>query len=83
MAKIFLHTKKQNEINWTSEYYQFERVPAVGEYLVLRTELSWYEVRLVLHTPFKHGCEGEIYAVRTIKGQDQITKKILEVGATG
>lgn len=62
---IFLHTKKPGEREeWNNEFNSsFSRVPMVGEYLALSTDSPWYQVRLVVHTPFHCDCEAEVYAI--------------------
>jgi hypothetical protein len=80
MAKVYLHTKKQREINWESEFQQFPRVPIVGEYLEMRTESSWYRIQLVVHTPFHHDYEAEVYAVRTINSTAEIADLLRKIG---
>jgi hypothetical protein len=38
-------------------------VPGVGEYVAPDADGPWFEVRLVVHTPFEADCDAEAYAV--------------------
>ena len=61
--KVFLHTRSQGKYDWENEFRDFARIPVVGEYLALYVTSPWYQVQLVVHTPFKCDCEAEVYAV--------------------
>lgn len=63
MANVFLHTRPNSTgFDWTNDFREFARIPVVGEYLATDVTSRWYEVRLVVHTPFKADCEAEVYA---------------------
>lgn len=61
--RVFLHTRPSGTHTWTNEHREFARVPVVGEFLALESDTPWYEVRLVVHTPFSCECDAEVYAV--------------------
>ncbi len=62
--RVFLHTRTEGMADWTNEYRDFARIPAVGEYLTLSSTSEWYEVQLVVHIPFDAECDAEVYAVQ-------------------
>ncbi len=76
MATIHLHTKRKVETIWNTEYREFAVVPTVGEYVALSPESPWYEVHLVVHTPYKTGSEAEVYVVEAVRGRSQTTELI-------
>ena len=65
MANVFVHVKDSVDDLWTNQQMEFDRIPGVGEYVVLKFDSPWYEVHLVVHCPYE-GAEydAEIYAVR-------------------
>lgn len=63
MARVFLHTRKPGGADWLNESREFHRIPAVSEYLTRETDGPWYQVQLVVHTPFPCDCDAEVYAV--------------------
>lgn len=63
--KIFLHTKRTEEGEWDNNKVidGFTRIPIVGEYLTLGSTATWYQVLLVVHTPFQDADTiAELYA---------------------
>lgn len=62
MAKVFLHTRETNQVEWSNEVRDFARVPVPGEYLALDVTSPWYRVGLVVHVPFPADWEAEVYA---------------------
>jgi hypothetical protein len=63
IMKVFLHTRNRASWNWQNELRNFARIPIVGEYLTLDSESPWYQVLVVVHTPFECDCDAEVYAV--------------------
>ncbi|MCP3026620.1 hypothetical protein [Halobacillus sp. A5] len=63
MAKVFLHIHDAKKANWENLRYEFERLPIEGEFFALG-DSDWYQVELVVHTPFKKDLAGEIYGVK-------------------
>jgi hypothetical protein len=63
-CKVFLHTRDHGQNNWTNNSYNFARIPVVGEHLTTGIESDWYEVQLVVHTPYPCDCDAEVYAVK-------------------
>lgn len=61
--KVFLHVRSQGKHDWVNKFYDFARLPVKGEYIAIETSSPWYEVQLVVHTPFPCDCEAEVYAV--------------------
>jgi hypothetical protein len=64
MAKVFLHIHDAHQANWENKIYDFARVPQEGEYVTVSSDSPWYQVELVLHTPFSHQMDAEVFAVR-------------------
>lgn len=60
---VFLHTREKGSFEWINEIREFARIPIVGEYLALDVSSPWYQVQLVVHTPFECDCEAEVYAI--------------------
>ncbi|WP_338708442.1 hypothetical protein [Paenibacillus amylolyticus] len=63
MPKVFVHTHTAQDSDWENDYYEFSRVPIEGEVFALSSDSPWYEVELVVHTPFEKGLAAEVYAV--------------------
>jgi hypothetical protein len=64
MAKVFLHTYGRKDSEGTHQEAEFERLPVVGEIISLDATSPWYEVRLVVHTPFHDAdSDAEVYAL--------------------
>lgn len=63
--RVFLHTRKHGSIDCTNEFYEFSRVPVIGEHVVLKdVGGEWYVVQMVIHTPFEDAdCVAEVYAL--------------------
>lgn len=64
MAKVFVHTREQGEMEWVNDYYPFSRVPVEGEYFTLSSDGEWFLVELVVHTPFDKEVHAEVFAVQ-------------------
>lgn len=64
MIKVFLHTRISENDNWENVSEEFVALPSVGEYLTLSSDSEWYEVKIVLHTPFSRDYDAEVYAMR-------------------
>jgi len=62
--KVFLHTRDPEEPEGINNFYEFARIPAVGEYVAISSDSPWFKVVLVVHTPFPCDCEAEVYAVK-------------------
>ena len=41
----------------------FGRIPTVGEYVATESEVAWYKVQLVVHTPSCDDYDADVYAV--------------------
>jgi hypothetical protein len=50
---VLLHTRKSRGAAWIDEPREFARIPSVGECVTRSSDSPWYEVRLVVHTPFE------------------------------
>ena len=64
MPRVFLHTRKPGT-EWTDEPRDFSRVPAVGEHVATSEndpDGLWYQVTIVVHTPFSGGFDAEVFA---------------------
>ena len=61
--KVFLHTRSDGMSDWKNEDRDFARIPNIGEYLSLSSDSPWYEVQLVVHTPFETSYDAEVFAV--------------------
>jgi hypothetical protein len=62
--KVFLHTRSKGMFDWRNELRDFARIPVLGEYLAWDDSSPWYQVQLVVHTPFEQAdCDAEVYAV--------------------
>jgi hypothetical protein len=62
--KVFLHTRSRGLFDWRNELRDFARIPVVGEYFAWDDSSPWYQVQLVVHTPFEQAdCEAEVYAI--------------------
>ena len=77
---IHLHTKRKVENNWHTEYREFSGVPTLGEYVSLSPESPWYEVHLVVHTPYKTSSDAEVYVVEALRGRNQMIELIKKAG---
>lgn len=64
MHKVFLHTHTKGDHDWVNEIKEFGRIPVEGEYLATDVDSTWYEVELIVHTPFTPEMEAEVYAVK-------------------
>lgn len=64
MAKIFVHTHEKGDSEWENDYYSFSRVPIEGEYFTLASNGEWYQIEMVVHTPFAKEIHAEIYGVK-------------------
>ena len=61
--RVFLHTRESKGSGWNNnEMREFARVPAIGEYVALADDSEWFEVVLVVHTPFECDCDAEVFA---------------------
>jgi hypothetical protein len=49
---------------WENDTRNFDRVPAVGEYLTLSRDGAWYEVKAVVHMAFPLDYDAELYCVK-------------------
>jgi hypothetical protein len=61
--KVFLHTRSRKQRDWLNEKYEFARIPMVGEYVATSSRSEWFQVELVVHTPFPCEFDAEVYAV--------------------
>ena len=61
--KVFTHVRTEACMDWENTYQEFGRVPVVGEYFALHGAGPWYQVQLVVHTPFENNLDAEVYAV--------------------
>lgn len=75
--KVFLHTRSEDTHDWTNEIREFVQVPSVGEYIALSSDSAWYEVQVVVHTPFEGQCNVEVFAVKTDHMEVGGVRKIL------
>ncbi len=69
MHKIFLHTHEKEKADWVNTIKEFGRIPLEGEYLAISVDSEWYQVELVVHTPFSEEMEAEVYAVKVDHGK--------------
>ncbi|GAS82404.1 hypothetical protein [Paenibacillus amylolyticus] len=63
MSKVFVHTHTAHDSDWKNDYHDFSRVPIEGEVFALSSDSPWYQVELVVHTPFEKDLAAEVYAV--------------------
>ena len=65
MAKIFVHVRDNASEMWKNEPMVFQRIPSVGEHVVLSATSAWYRVETVVHCPYE-GAEfdAELYAIK-------------------
>lgn len=62
--KIFLHTRSPGQRDWNNTVVEVPQIPAVGEYVATSgSGDDWYQVELVLHTPFPCEFDAEVYSV--------------------
>jgi hypothetical protein len=61
--KVFLHTRSYGKLDWRNEDRDFARIPTIGEYLTRHVTSPWYQVQIVVHTPFECEFDAEVYAV--------------------
>jgi|HigsolmetaAR206D_1030411.scaffolds.fasta_scaffold35265_2 hypothetical protein len=61
--KVFLHTRSPQQRDWVNEGRDFARIPSVGEYVATSGDGPWFQVELVVHTPFPCDFHAEVYAV--------------------
>lgn len=65
MAKVFLHTRDQDETTTMNEERIFARVPAIGEHLSASSKPPWYRVTGVVHHPSEEtDFDADVYAVQ-------------------
>lgn len=64
MRTVFLHLHDEGHANWNNIYFDFERIPVVGEYVTIKSDGDWYKVEMVVHTPFSKDMCAEVYAVK-------------------
>ncbi|MEK3943526.1 hypothetical protein [Paenibacillus sp. FSL H3-0310] len=64
MINVFVHVHDEGESEWENECHLFSRVPIEKEYFALSHDGNWYEVEMVVHTPFDQEVQAEIYAVK-------------------
>lgn len=62
--KALVRMRSQGKYDWKNEVCDFARLPNVGEYITLGADAPWYLVQLVVHTPYPHGTEAELYTVQ-------------------
>ncbi|QTD40620.1 hypothetical protein [Sporosarcina sp. Te-1] len=75
MRTVFLHLHDSGQANWNNVYFDFERIPVVGEYVGIKSDGDWYKVEMVVHTPFSKGMCAEVYAVK-VDSQKEVKKKL-------
>jgi len=63
LPKVFVHTHTAGDHDWENDYHEFCRIPIEGEFFALESDGPWYQVELVVHTPFEDDLEAEVYAV--------------------
>lgn len=63
--KVFLHTRKRGESDWQNVDMDFAQIPHLGECVKPSIGDIYYEVRYVLHTPFRDDMDAEVFAVET------------------
>lgn len=64
MHKVFFHSHEKGKADWVNVIKEFGRIPLEGEYLAVSIDSEWYQVELVVHTPFSDDMEAEVYAVK-------------------
>ncbi|AUO08172.1 hypothetical protein NS115_01690 [Paenibacillus jamilae] len=64
MPKVFVHTHDMGKANWENQYFDFGRIPVEGDFFALSSDSPWYQVELIVHTPFKEDLAAEIYGVK-------------------
>ncbi|HID0768099.1 TPA: hypothetical protein ACXDAZ_002629 [Clostridium botulinum] len=75
MATVFLHIKNEEDIEWNNnKFKEFERIPVLNEYIVPEEGQQWYQVKLVVHCPFKCSCDAEVYATKV--DQTEVMKSL-------
>jgi len=62
MKSVFVHLHDAGDVNWDNRYFDFDRIPVEGEYL--STDVDWYKIELVVHTPLSMEMSAEIFAVK-------------------
>jgi len=72
-VQVLVRMRSQGKYDWRNEVHDLARLPMVGEYLALGPDSPWYLVQIVVHTPYPHTSEAEVYAVQvsadTVKHQ--------------
>ncbi|WP_237150756.1 hypothetical protein [Planococcus rifietoensis] len=61
---MFVHLHSDGESDFSNQYYNFERLPIEDEYLTISEDSEWYQVEMVVHTPFSEQMCAEIFAVQ-------------------
>jgi hypothetical protein len=67
MVKVFLHTRKIGERDWVNEDMEFVTMPRLGENIKPSIDAGYFEVRWILHTPFRTDMDAEVYAVEPVE----------------
>ncbi|MEF3309499.1 hypothetical protein PV433_11400 [Paenibacillus sp. GYB004] len=75
-STVILRTHDKGQDNWAKEYYSFERIPIEGE-LIAFSDSEWYQVEMVVHTPFAGELAADVYAVKV--EQDVVKKGKLNI----
>lgn len=73
MAKVFVHLHSDGESDFSNQFHIFERLPIEGEYLTISDDSEWYQVEMVVHTPFSEQMCAEIFAVQV--NHNEVMKK--------
>lgn len=78
--KVFIHKRDINNVldGEGSGFWDFEMLPAVGEYVTLEPDSPWYKVTAVVHCPFEVRCnsaeifvkEIDLHEVVALHGED-------------
>jgi len=69
--KVFLHTRRPENLEGVNEPAEFARIPVIGEYISIpSSDEYWYKVVLVVHVPltderkqFPSKYDAEVYAI--------------------
>jgi hypothetical protein len=78
MKPVFLHLHSRGKSDWENQKFDFGRVPVEGEYITVASDSEWYQVELVLHTPFSEEMCAEVYAIK-VDGKREFRKKVNSV----
>ena len=82
--QVLVRMRSQGKYDWRNEVRELARLPMTGEYLTFGPDSPWYLVQMVVHMPYPHDSEAEVYAVQvsadTVKHQMLHGKPVVSPG---